>query len=126
MIVDVSIGFPRMKKESGERRVFLPAFIQFLARHGAKVYIEEGYGSRSGFTFDDYHCANPSVRSCSREEAFRKDHVIVLRSPLREEYALLKPGGCLISMLHFPNSTAAHSELEGAGGERNLDGQHRQ
>ena len=53
MTVPQTIGFPRMMKEPGEKRVFLPEFIQFLARAGLTVYIEEGYGSRSGFTFAD-------------------------------------------------------------------------
>ncbi len=39
-----TIGFPRMRNEAGEKRVFLPELIQYLANHGMKVYIEEGYG----------------------------------------------------------------------------------
>ncbi len=39
---------------------------------------------------------------CSREQAFQQDVVLVLRSPLREEFSLLKRGSCLISMLHYP------------------------
>jgi alanine dehydrogenase len=96
-----SVGFPRMNKESGEKRVFLPAFIQYLTRYG-EVYLEEGYGSRSGFTFDDFRQGNPRVWKCSRQEAFQKDHVIVLRSPNDDEFQLFRRGAVLISMLHFP------------------------
>ena len=53
-----TIGFPRMMKEPAERRVFLPEFIQHLAQQGLTVCVEEGYGSRSGFTFDDYRQGN--------------------------------------------------------------------
>lgn len=98
----VTIGFPRMMKEAGEKRVFLPEFIEFLVNLGAIIYIEEGYGSRSGFSFDNYRQGNESVRLCSRTEAFQQDIVIVLRSPLQEEYRMLTPGSCLVSMLHFP------------------------
>lgn len=97
-----TIGFPRMMKEHGERRVFLPEFIQFLADQDLVVYIEEGYGSRSGLTFDDYRQGNLNVRMCSRGEAFQQDLVMVLRSPTLEEFQLIKPGHCLISMLHYP------------------------
>ena len=97
-----TIGFPRMMKEAGERRVFLPDFIQFLTHQGAKIFLEEGYGSRSGFTFDDYRRGNPAVRYCTREDAFQKDFVIILRSPTLKELELMKPGGCLVSMLHYP------------------------
>jgi alanine dehydrogenase len=97
-----SIGFPRMMKEAGEKRVFLPEFIQFLANLGVQVFIEEGYGARSGFTFADYQQANPDVHMCSRKEAYQQDAVIILRSPKLDEFALFKPGSTLISMLHFP------------------------
>ena len=97
-----TIGFPRMMKEPGEKRVFLPEFIQSLAKLGAAVYIEEGYGARSGFTFSDYQQANPAVHMCSRQEAFQKEAVIILRSPTMEEYRSLKKGCILISMLHYP------------------------
>jgi alanine dehydrogenase len=49
-----SVGFPRMQNEPAERRVFLPEFIQFLANLNVAVYLEDGYGSRSGLTFDNY------------------------------------------------------------------------
>jgi alanine dehydrogenase len=91
-----------MMKEAGEKRVFLPDFIQFLTRQGANVFLEEGYGSRSGFTFDAYRRGNPAVFMCSREQAFQQDYVLILRSPGRDEFDLLRKGACLISMLHYP------------------------
>lgn len=97
-----SIGFPRMKNEPGEKRVFLPEFIQHIASLEAKVYVEEGYGSRSGFTFEDYKRASTNVFMCSREEAFQKDASLILRSPKPDEFQLVKRGTILISMLHYP------------------------
>jgi alanine dehydrogenase len=97
-----TIGFPRMMKEKGEKRVFLPEFIQFLTKIGFLVFIEEGYGSRSGFTFHDYQQANEAVQECSRREALARDYVMVLRSPQTEDFKQIPAGSCLISMLHFP------------------------
>lgn len=97
----VTIGFPRMFKEPGEKRVFLPAFIQYLTRF-ADVYLEEGYGSRSGFSFSDYRRGNAHVFTTNRMDAFQKDYVIVLRSPNDDEFVQIRPGSCLISMLHYP------------------------
>lgn len=99
---EITFGFPRMMKEQGEVRVFLPEFIQHLASMGGRVYIEEGYGSRSGLSFNDYRRGSEAVRYCGHEQAFQQDFVIVLRSPTLEEFQLLKPGSTLISMLHFP------------------------
>jgi alanine dehydrogenase len=96
------VGFPRMVMEAGELRVFLPEFIQQLTQLGFEVFIEEGYGSRSGFTFDDYQLGNPLVYICSRQEAFQQDIVIILRSPRKEDFELIPKGTCLISMLHYP------------------------
>ncbi len=97
----ITIGFPRMIKEAGEKRVFQPEFIHYLTRLGAYIYIEEGYGSRSGFTFEDYQRADLNVHQCTHEEAFQQDYVMVLRSPNKQEMRLLKNGSCIISMLHY-------------------------
>lgn len=98
----LTVGFPRMMKELGEKRVFLPEFIQFLVHLGVTVYIEEGYGSSSGLSFNDYRQGSELVRMCTHLDAFRQEVVFVLRSPTPDEFQMLKPGTILISMLHFP------------------------
>lgn len=98
----ITIGFPRMLKEPGELRVFLPEFIHYLVGLGGRVFLAEGYGSRSGLTFDDYKRADLDVHMCSQEDAYRQDYVMVLRSPSKDEMRLLRPGACIISMLHYP------------------------
>lgn len=98
----ITVGFPRMTKEAGEKRVFLPEFIQYLAKLGAQIYVEEGYGSRSGLRFDDYRRGEEAVLMCSREDAFQQDIVILLRSPTLEELDAFNPGTVLVSMLHYP------------------------
>ncbi|HEX6306419.1 MAG TPA: hypothetical protein VFZ76_19625 [Anaerolineales bacterium] len=98
----ITVGFPRMIKEAGEKRVFLPEFIQFLAGLGARIWVEEGYGSRSGLRFDDYRRGEEAVLMCSREETLEQDIVILLRSPTLEEFEIFKPGTVLISMMHYP------------------------
>ncbi|HZD55363.1 MAG TPA: hypothetical protein VE136_01465 [Anaerolineales bacterium] len=98
----ISIGLPRMMKEAGEKRVFLPEFIHLLTGLGAQVCIEEGYGSKSGLSFDDYRGGDEAVHMCSRKEAFHEEVVMVLRSPTVEEFQMIRPGSVLISMLHYP------------------------
>ncbi len=115
MINIQSVGFPRMQKEPGEKRVFLPEFIQFFAEKGVTVKIEEGYGSRSGFTFDDYQLGNPRVHSTSREIAFAQDLVIILRSPTPDEMLMLKRGAILFSMMHYPTRPLRVARLRDLG-----------
>jgi len=90
-----------MELESGERRVFLPDFIQQMTELGLQVMIEEGYGSRAGFDEADYRQGNILVSFGSRQEAFDQDIVIILRAP-DNDFHRMKPGTILISMLHYP------------------------
>lgn len=102
MTLPKSIGLPRMVVETGEKRVFLPEFVEFLNSIGLHVYIEEGYGSRLGYTFDDFRRGSENVHQCNRTHAFSQDLILILRAPKREEFRLLKQDSILISMLHFP------------------------
>ena len=115
MSIPKSIGFPRMRQEAGEKRVFLPEFIHYLVNLGAQVFIEEGYGSRSGFSYEDYKRANPNVHMCTREESFQKDVSLILRSPKPEEFHLIKRGTTLISMLHYPTRPMRVTRIKEVG-----------
>jgi alanine dehydrogenase len=109
------LGLPRMKQEAGERRVFLPEFVARLVDMGFEVFIEEGYGSRSGYTFDDYQQGNPLVSRVTRKEAFSQEYVLILRSPNPNEFDLIPSGTCLISMLHYPTRAARVNTLVNKG-----------
>lgn len=115
MSVPKTIGFPRMRNEMGEKRVFLPEFIHHLAELGAQVCIEDGYGARSGFRYEDYKQANPDIHLCGREDVYQQDAVLILRSPLPEEFQLVKSGTTLISMLHFPTRPIRVARLKKLG-----------
>lgn len=91
-----------MHLEPGEKRDFLPEFVQDLDRSGFEVYLEQGYGSGMGYQDEDYLKLAPSVHFTTHEEAFQKDIVLVLRYPGDDALAAMRPGACLISMLHFP------------------------
>ncbi len=111
-----TIGLPRMLVEAGEKRVFLPEFVQFLSGLGLKVFIEEGYGSRLGYSFDAYRRGSGDrVVRCSREEAFRQDIVLILRCPAEEEFEKLGKNSVLFSMLHFPTRPLRVARLKELG-----------
>jgi alanine dehydrogenase len=96
-----SIGFPRMVQEAGEKRVFLPDFIQMLADLGFRVVIEEGYGSRSGFDKADFRQGSNLISFGTRDDTFDQDLVLILRAP-DDDLNRMKPGTILMSMLHYP------------------------
>ena len=109
----LSFGFPRMHKETSERRDFLPPLIGLLAGRGAEVWIESGIGSAMGYTDADYAIA-PNVHITDEETAYRQDVVVVLRAP-EGKYELLRRGSVLMSMLHFPTRPARVQMLQDLG-----------
>jgi alanine dehydrogenase len=40
MEIPKTLGLPRMRNEAGEKRVFLPDFVQFVTSLGVNIYIE--------------------------------------------------------------------------------------
>src|SRR5674476_611618 len=77
----LTIGFPRMHKEPGERRDFLPPFVGLLTALGAEVHIETGMGSGMGYADHDYTALSPDVHVTDEDGACRQDVVVVLRAP---------------------------------------------
>lgn len=98
----ITFGFPRMHEEAGERRDFLPEFVASLEKNGAQVMLEQGYGSGMGYTPADYLALAPSVQFVSHEDTYRQDYIIVVRCPANQDLIRIRPGACLISMLHYP------------------------
>lgn len=98
----VMLGFPRMHKETMEKRDFIPEFFRHLNEEDAEFYLEYGYGSGMGFTHEDYLNANPKIQFVDNGECYKKDIVVVLRSPEFNEIDSMKEGSILVSMLHYP------------------------
>ena len=108
----VTIGFPIMREEPGEKRVFLPDFLRKLTEIGYEVFIEEGYGNSLDFSFDDYMNDNSHIHSLERGDVFKQDFVLILRAPHDNEFELLGKASCLISMLHYPTHPLRRTIME--------------
>lgn len=107
-----TIGFPRMHKEEGERRDFLPDLFRQLKKYKeAEIFLEKGYGKGMGFTENDYLKENPNIQFVSHNEVYQKDMVIVLRAPKEEEINLMKRGSILVSMLHYDTRVSRNKLL---------------
>lgn len=96
------IGLPKMHLEPGERRVFLPEFIAALQEMGFKVLLEKDYGTSIDLAEEDYTARADQVQFTDIETIYQQEYVLVLRYPGDEKVKWLKPGACLISMLHYP------------------------
>jgi alanine dehydrogenase len=110
----MTIGFPRMHKEPGERRDFLPPLVGLLTALGAEVYVESGIGSAMGYSDEDYLALGPDVHVTDEETAYRQDVVVILRAP-DGKYERLRRGAVLVSMLHFPTRPARVQHLVDLG-----------
>lgn len=112
----LTVGFPRMHKEPGERRDFLPDFVEKVLTLGGEVFVERGIGSAIGLHDEDYTRLSPRVRVVDNATAYRQDVVVVLRSPEAEDFErLLRPGSVLVSMLHFPTRPRRIRKLKELG-----------
>jgi len=101
----VTVGFPRMHREPGERRDFLPPLIGLLLANGAEVHVESGIGSGMGYTDADYTALGPDLVVSDEDDCYRQDIVVVLRAP-EGRYDKLRRGAILVSMLHFATRPA--------------------
>ena len=99
---NISIGLPRMHLETGEKRDFLPEFVQHLYRYGFEIFLEHGYGAGMGIQDSDYLAVAPTAHFTSHDVTFKKDLVLVLRYLGDNALTKMKSGACLISMLHYP------------------------
>lgn len=106
----LTFGFPRMDKEAGERRDFLPPLIHRLADLGCEVFVESGIGAGMGY-LDEEYVSSPRVRVVDEDAAYRQDVVVVLRAPIGK-FEKIRRGATLISMLHFPTRPARVRHLE--------------
>jgi alanine dehydrogenase len=99
----MSVGLPRMHKEAGERRDFLPDLVRFLDAAGAgEIVLEHGYGSGMGFDEREYLRISPLARTGDVAECYAQDVVLVLRYPDDERVCSMREGSVLLSMFHFP------------------------
>jgi alanine dehydrogenase len=118
----MTVGFPRMHKEAGERRDWLPELVAVAAQH-ADVVVETGIGSSMGLVDADYLRWPGCLRIGTNEEAFEQDVVVALRSPENEEFAKLRPGATLMAMLHYRTRPSRIARLSQLGVEAvSLDG----
>jgi alanine dehydrogenase len=97
------IGLPRLHKEAGERRDFLPDLVGFLDRIGAEeVVVEDGYGSGMNLPLEAYTAISSKVRVGSCADCYAQDVVVALRCPGEETIRTMRRGAVLVSMLHLP------------------------
>ncbi len=122
----LTLGLPRMHKEQGERRDFLPDLVRAAVDAGAAIVLEKGVGAGMGVAEQEYvAAARGRLRVVeTREEAWQQDVVLVLRSPEVEEFdQLVRQSSTVVSMLHLPTRPRRVEKLRSLGAAAvSLDG----
>ncbi len=95
------VGFPVIRNFGDDPRDFIPDLFRFMDRYDCEFYLEKGYGERLGYSEEDYKAASDKVHFVTREEAFDKDVVMILKNPEPEDLEMLKDGCVYFSMLHY-------------------------
>lgn len=65
-----------------------------------------------GYSQPDHLLAADQIRFGTAEEVFQQDYVLVLRCPPEEQIRSMKPGACLISMLHYPTRPLVPNKMK--------------
>ena len=95
----LTIGVPR-EVFPGEKRVAtVPEVVEKLIKQGFRVAVEAGAGDASQISDDAYRASNAEVVA-DRAQLWRtSDIVFKVRAPDRDEIALLREGGMLVSFI---------------------------
>lgn len=113
----LTLGLPRMHKEAGERRDFMPPFVRLMVALDLEVFAEAGIGSGMGLTDRDYSSISDSIHVVDNAACYQQDLVLQLRSMEVEQFDRLRPGSTFVSMLHFPTRPRRIKRLREMGVE---------
>ena len=113
----LAIGIPK-EIMRGERRVAaIPDTVRKMVAEGATVIVEEGAGSGSYFSDEDYKAAGATLLG-DVEALFRESDIILkVKEPLfnedigKHEVEMMKEGQCIISFLH-PAAPSNHQMIK--------------
>ena len=91
-----------MHREAGERRDFLPSFIEALDATGAEeIVVERGYGSDMGIDESAYSAASSRLVVGDLDDCLAQEAVMQIRCLHEEHFEQLRAGTILLSMMHY-------------------------
>ncbi len=101
------IGIPKEIKTREYRVAMTPAGVRTLTEAGHTVLVEQGAGTGSGLSNEEYRRAGAGILQTADSIYAAAELIVKVKEPLPEEYGLLRPGQCLFTYLHL----AANAEL---------------
>lgn len=107
------IGIPEEIKIRERRVAITPAGVNELKKRGHTVYIEDGAGSGSGISNDDYIKAGAEILSTAEEIWRRSEMILKVKEPVGPELTMMREGQILFTYLHLaPDEKLTRAMLE--------------
>jgi alanine dehydrogenase len=93
----------------------VPGGVETLAAGGHTIIVEQGAGTGSGFSDQDYERAGARIAFSHEQVFLESDLILKVKEPLPSEYPLLRPEQVLFTYLHLAASESLTSSLAGTG-----------
>lgn len=94
----MNIGIAAENRLSEKRVILRPQELKdIVSKHN--VLVEEGAAQAIGIKDSDYEQAGAKIASSN--DVYSQELVVRLKEPKEEELSLMKPGSCIMSMLHL-------------------------
>ncbi|HHY08637.1 MAG TPA: hypothetical protein GX530_09010 [Corynebacteriales bacterium] len=94
------VGVPRETKDNEYRVAMVPAGVTALIDRGHKVLVEQGAGTGSGVSDEDYARAGAEILSDPREIWAKAELIMKIKEPLPSEYKLMQYGQTVFAYHH--------------------------
>jgi alanine dehydrogenase len=107
------IGVPKEIKDNEFRVGLTPAGVRTLSDNGHTLLVEQGAGTGSGISDDEYRVAQGEIVGTADEVWERGEMIVKVKEPVGPEYARLREGQLLFTYLHLaplPELTAVMLE----------------
>lgn len=105
------IGVPKEIKDHENRVAATPAGVEEMAKAGHTVLVQQGAGTGSGISDDEYAHAGARIVASHQEVYQAADLILKVKEPQPEESALLREGQILMAYLHLAAETELAQEL---------------
>jgi len=98
------IGVPKEIKTHENRVALVPGGVIQFVRNGHDVFIEEGAGTGSGFTDEQYFSAGAKILKNADELWLNAEMIMKVKEPIEEEFSRLRKGQMVFTFFHFAAS----------------------
>ncbi|MBD1919544.1 alanine dehydrogenase [Microcoleus sp. FACHB-831] len=96
----MEIGVPKETKDQEFRVGLTPSSVRVLTENDHKVFVETGAGAGAGFSDEDYIQAGAKIVNKAKN-AWRRELVVKVKEPLKDEYKFLEKEQLLFTYLHL-------------------------